>query len=274
MKYCQYPVHATLKNYIRYFWSYDMHTEKASMLHIRSFADCYPRLIYQDLSLSSPIKTALGDTMPVCYLSGMDTKPSDGFWESRFSHFGVSFYPHALHTLFRIDASELINETPNILALHKTELPNLLIKANNHGERVSVLTRYFYDRLYRSRTDLLINNLLHQKHAYQLGTNGSMAKIASEYKISERQLQRRFKQNIGVTASKFSRVNKFEQSLQLLPSTKYGGLTQLAYNLGYADQSHFINDFKAFSGITPYDFITQEKLGAESSSFIYENDNI
>ncbi len=62
MKYCQYPVDPVLQSWIRYFWSYDADASAVTTLYIRSFADCYPRLIFQDISSFSPIKNAAGDT--------------------------------------------------------------------------------------------------------------------------------------------------------------------------------------------------------------------
>lgn len=269
MKYQQYPVHPALQHWIRYFWSYQGDEITAQPLHIRSFADCYPRLIFQDIASFSPVKNGDGDIMPICYLSGLDTKPSDGYWESRFSHFGVSFFPHALHALFRIDASEITNETPDILALDKTIIPHILLTATSNLERVDILSKYFYERLFKVKNDKIINDLIHQPLIHQLGVDGNLSTIADHYNISERQMQRRFKQSVGVTASKFNRVQKFEKALKLMSSARYGTLTRVAYDLGYADQSHFIADFKAFSGLSPYEFIRKTNIGSESASFIY-----
>ncbi len=269
MTYTQYPVHPSLQNWIRYFWSYQSDAAKIDKLHIRSFADCYPRLIFQDIHSFSPIQTEDGYVMPACYLSGLDTKPSGGNWETRFSHFGVSFYPHTLHAVFRLDAAGITNETPDILALDNTGLTDLLLMARTNQERVSILSKYFYDKLFVVKKDRIINDLVHQPLMNQICNDGNLANIAGHYNISERQLQRRFKQNIGVSASKFKRLQKFEKALQLMSSARYGTLTRLGYDLGYSDQSHFISDFKEFSGLSPYEFIKMTNLGSESASFIY-----
>ncbi|WP_447637245.1 helix-turn-helix domain-containing protein [Flavobacterium microcysteis] len=269
MNYKQYPVHPALKNWIRYFWSYDVCTSTASALHIRSFADRYPRLVFQDICSFSPIKDARGTVRPVCYLSGIDTQPSDAFWDSQFSHFGVSFHPHALHLLFGINAAELTDQMPDIQLLDKTEIPNLLLTAKSHIERVSILSDYFYKRISMAKGDTVIDHLFHGDWADRLENEKNLAAIASHYHISERQLQRRFKQNVGISARKFARIAKFEKALPALSSADYGSLTQLAYDLEYADQSHFIKDFKLFSGLSPYEFVKQSSLGSESASFIY-----
>ncbi len=269
MKYAQYPVPRSLQNWIRYFWSYDAHTPEVSTLHIRSFADCYPRLIFQDLHAYAPIKDGAGNVMPACFLSGLDTRPSDAFWESRFSHFGVSFYPHALHTFFRIDATALTNEMPDLLFLDKSPVSHLLLSANSHHERVTVLSNYFLGKIATIQTDPIITHFFNTQQAQKLDVAGNLSGIASEYGISERQLQRKFKTHVGVSASKFIRIQKFEKALGLIANARYGELTNIAYELGYSDQAHFINDFRTFTQLAPYEFLKSANLGSESNAFIY-----
>lgn len=269
MNYKQYPVHPALASWIRYFWSYDVSTSEVRALHIRSFADRYPRLVFQDLRSFSPIKGADGGIKPICYLSGVDTQPTHAFWDSQFSHFGVSFQPHALHTFFGINAADLTDQMPDIGLLDKTKIPALLLEAKDHLERISILSHYFYKRIAMAKGDAIINHLFQGDWADRLDNEKSLAAIASHYHISERQLQRKFKQNVGVSARKFARIAKFESSLRALADTEYGSLTQVAYDLDYTDQSHFIKDFKLFSGLSPYEFVRQANLGSESASFIY-----
>ncbi|WP_166923387.1 helix-turn-helix domain-containing protein [Flavobacterium poyangense] len=269
MKYTTYPVHEKLKTWIRYFWSYDASVVKKEELHIRSFADQYPRLIFQDISTFSPIRDAQGNTMPLCYLSGVDTRPTEAFWENQFSHFGVSFYPHALHAFFRINAAELTNEMPDILLLDTTEIPFLLLNAKDHRERVAILSKYFFEKIDNGKIDIALSDLIHSHNFQCYNGEKDQKKIARHYGFSERQLQRRFKTNVGVSMTKFNRLARFEKALKVLPSAVYGELTTLTYDLNYADQSHLISDFKEFSDLSPYQFIKKESLGAESSSFIY-----
>lgn len=269
MTYQQYPVHPALRNWIRYFWSYDVYTTDVQALHIRSFADRYPRLIFQDMNTSSPIREATGSAKPICYLSGIDTLPTEAFWESRFSHFGVSFQPHALQAIFGIRADELTNQTPDLQLLEKKELTDWLLGAKDHTERTTILSHYFYGKLAQNRPDAIINDLFCGHWADELDDGLRLGALANHYHLSERQFQRRFKQSVGVSARKFARLAKFEKSLGALANARYGSLTQLAYSLGYTDQSHFIKDFQLFSGLSPYAFAKDTILGSESSSFIY-----
>lgn len=57
-------------------------------------------------------------------------------------------------------------------------------------------------------------------------------------------------QYIGITPNLFNKINRFQLSLKHI-AKKEASLTSIAYECGYFDQSHFIRDFKSFTGITP-----------------------
>jgi len=73
---------------------------------------------------------------------------------------------------------------------------------------------------------------------------------ANRYNVTPRYLQKLFVQYTGMTPKLFSKINRFQLSLQLI-SRNESSFTAIAYDCGYADQSHFIRDFKSFTGTTP-----------------------
>jgi AraC-like DNA-binding protein len=69
-------------------------------------------------------------------------------------------------------------------------------------------------------------------------------------KLSERHLRRLCKQHLGLNAEDVLLYRKYIVALQHLHSADTF-LTQVAYQSGFYDQSHFIREFKAFTGLTP-----------------------
>ena len=69
--------------------------------------------------------------------------------------------------------------------------------------------------------------------------------------ISERQFERRFSQTVGVPPQFYIRVKRFNEAVRLMKAGQFEALTAIAHALGFHDQSHFIRDIKAFSGMTP-----------------------
>jgi len=74
--------------------------------------------------------------------------------------------------------------------------------------------------------------------------------VASRYGITSRYLQKLFSNHTGLTPKLYSKINRFQNSLRLV-AKKNTSLTTIAYECGYFDQSHFIREFKAFTGVLP-----------------------
>jgi AraC-like DNA-binding protein len=69
--------------------------------------------------------------------------------------------------------------------------------------------------------------------------------------ISERQFERRFTQTVGLSPQVYIRVKRFNEAIRLIKTRQFERLTDVACALNFSDQSHFIHDFQAFSGMTP-----------------------
>ncbi|MGY0037518.1 helix-turn-helix domain-containing protein [Pedobacter sp. NJ-S-72] len=77
--------------------------------------------------------------------------------------------------------------------------------------------------------------------------------VASRYGVSSRYLQKIFLNYSGLGPNLFSKIARFQKSVHLV-ANKDSSLTTIAHQCGYFDQSHFIKDFKFFTGSTPSRF--------------------
>jgi len=264
MHYRQYAPAELLRNLVRYYWSLDGQQFSISRLSILSFGDRYPRLIFQDIDCFEPIlHEETGEEMPLCYLKGVRTRPTEVFMHGAFSHFGVSFYPHALTTFFGIGADDLTNQMPDINLVYRCNLAERL-RNRTHLDRVAILDSFLLGKMAKMSLDFSVQSIIHKKE----GVCG-MEKLASSFRISERQLQRRFKKQVGIPLKRYERISRFELALHQLATVNYRKLTSIAFELGYTDQSHFIKEFQEFAGMSPYHFVRNKSVGAESSSFLY-----
>jgi AraC-like DNA-binding protein len=76
-----------------------------------------------------------------------------------------------------------------------------------------------------------------------------IGKMAGDFSTTERQLERRFQQWIGTSPKRFAALLRFQKSLELLKNGMVGA--EVAYECGYFDQAHFIQEFKNFTGVSP-----------------------
>lgn len=77
----------------------------------------------------------------------------------------------------------------------------------------------------------------------------SLAAIAVELALSERQLERRFLLRVGMMPKRFARLARFQRAVSLMNSAP--ALATVAQDAGYYDQSHFVREFRVFAGTPP-----------------------
>ena len=88
----------------------------------------------------------------------------------------------------------------------------------------------------------------------------AFSQARQELGISQRYAQLLFREYGGVSPSLYAKIIRFLEATMQPPKTG-DSLTHFALDLGYYDQSHFIRDFKRFSGFTPRQYFRQpEKL--------------
>jgi len=74
--------------------------------------------------------------------------------------------------------------------------------------------------------------------------------------LSARQFRRVCLQLTGLTPKQLCRAIRFREAVAQLMNDGRLGLATIALELGYYDQAHFINEFRAFSGLTPSEYYT------------------
>jgi AraC-like DNA-binding protein len=79
----------------------------------------------------------------------------------------------------------------------------------------------------------------------------SVAECAKSVGVSERWLSQVFREYVGIAPKMWCRIRRFQLAVIALHKGVEVPWTELALRCGYYDQSHFANDFRAFSGINP-----------------------
>ena len=87
------------------------------------------------------------------------------------------------------------------------------------------------------------------------GGIAEVGEIAQAMGISRRQLERRVTRQVGMPPKRLSRTVRLQRILAMLGNGYRYRLTDLAYQYGYADQSHFVNDIRSLTGRTPGYFL-------------------
>lgn len=78
-----------------------------------------------------------------------------------------------------------------------------------------------------------------------------VAECARSVGVSERRLSQVFREQVGIAPKMWCRIRRFQAAARVLHNGADVPWAELALRCGYYDQSHFANDFRAFSGINP-----------------------
>ena len=88
-----------------------------------------------------------------------------------------------------------------------------------------------------------------------------MDALANETNLSTRQLERVFREHVGLSPKTYSRLVRFDRAARGIDARGTSPWTHFALTHGYSDQAHFINDFKEFAGVTPAQFESELSTG-------------
>jgi AraC-like DNA-binding protein len=235
--------------------------------------NCLPGIVFQHHNGHSPLdnivtRSGFRQGAPTLFVYGQITEP--GIMHHKnvpFTTIQVVLKPHALQTLLGIKASALTNAVVPLNEFAAEDLNLRLMEAGSTRECIALVTGFLAAKLMRAKTrDCLIEESLSliQKSAGCI----SVKFLLERLNISERQFERRFIQTVGIAPQFYIRVKRFNAAIRLMQTRQFEKMTDVAHALNFYDQSHFIRDIKAFSGITPKSLF--EKMGAfEQSQSVY-----
>jgi AraC-like DNA-binding protein len=174
---------------------------------------------------------------------------------------GIRFFPSAA-ACFLNDKVALFNNQVvdfNDVSGDAVTLYSKLLETTQWNKKIQLVEDFLLHRLQASERRLgritLVDEIMKE-----IGKNDffdNIENVASRYGITSRYLQKLFLQYTGLTPKLYSKINRFQTSLQLV-TKRNTSLTSIAYDCGYFDQSHFIREFKSFTGFTPSGYLFEK----------------
>ena len=90
----------------------------------------------------------------------------------------------------------------------------------------------------------------------------AVAKLAEELGWSRKRLVARFQEEVGLPPKALARLLRFEHARELGSQADRPSWAEIAFECGYYDQSHLINEFRAVTGRTPVTFFQDNAAAA------------
>ena len=103
----------------------------------------------------------------------------------------------------------------------------------------------------------LVNEIIARSQSAQELT---VRDLAAEFGTSLRSLQSLFERYVGVGLKWIMLRDRLQHATLIAETVDHPDWTQIAYDLGYSDQSHFINDFKRIVGVSPGKYSREARL--------------
>jgi len=178
------------------------------------------------------------DNQLIVVLLGLETQPKYANQEVT-NFYSVSFNPLAIEYLFTDSIADIIN-TGKILPYNFWDF-----SIDDLGD-FEVFCKKITAKIHALLPDKIDER---KQHLFELifTSNGeiSIKELSEKIFWSQRQINRYFNQQFGLSIKAYCKILRFQASL---PYIKNG---ELYPQLNFTDQSHFIKEIKQFSGVSP-----------------------
>lgn len=168
--------------------------------------------------------------------------------ESRL--FGIQFRPGAFTHFYNYEP--MSRSANRVQEFERSMFPDLQ-QAIRHF--VPYLDKFYLDRLSPPKYSLIAVLTDIERHGGQIKTSA----LAKRHFTTERQLERQFRQQVGVSPKEFSNLTRFKRALEKIQHNRNRrSLTDIAWECGYYDHAHLTNDFRQYAGTTPTGLILSD----------------
>jgi len=194
------------------------------------------------------------------YLYGQTIEPISLHIKGVFKLLILQLYPFAVRILLGVDPKVLNDDCYDLMLVEDVDTQSTLEKLRNtedNNDILEILADYV--------NELVQNASINPDYRIKLATNLilkangniSIKEVRDRLYVTERTLERHFLKEMGVTTKQFAKIIQFSSSMKQISEMDYVNLTEIGYDTGFADQSHFIRTFKRYAGKTPKEFQKQ-----------------
>ncbi|MCB0281580.1 MAG: helix-turn-helix transcriptional regulator [Calditrichaeota bacterium] len=249
-----------LSPFVEFFWSGKFNVNAVSFFSQRVVPNGYIELIIHLSDFHCELLQGSSfSPSPNYTLIGMFSKPYDVHFRATVDVFGIRFKPEGIQHIFGVPAAEInagFEDMNSVTGKHFREYTEQLKDIEHFRMQLQLSENYLLKNLNRNKI-----NLSYLNHAAEIIRRRkgmiSIEQLSAEVYISRRQLEREFKQKLGLSPKQYMRIARLNEVNRQIQNGRRILLTNLAYACGYSDQAHFIKDFKHFTGASPAVFVKE-----------------
>jgi AraC-like DNA-binding protein len=183
-------------------------------------------------------------------------------WPRDLQYLAVSFKSGGAYPFLGMPLSELQNQIvplDMIWGRSAAEIRERLYAAPTLHARFVLLEQFLLARLCEAPQRLKAVQYAVAEIARHHGAL-PIRELSANMGMSQKHLIAQFKQMVGCTPKELGRLYRFTSILASIDLTQPVDWTLVAHQFQYHDQSHFIRDFREFTGHTPTDYLRLRRL--------------
>lgn len=239
--------------------------DKGASINYRLFSDGNPGIVFhlkEPLLQHNPNHTA-AILQPRSFVYGQITHYNDIISTGELCMLVVVLQPHALLPLLGIAAHELNNsiiQLKDLFGQEACDLEDQVALASNPSSAIAVAEQFLLKKITAGfNNDRFVGDAI--TSIYKHKGIIKVQQLLSILPVTERQLERKFSEQVGISPKKFIDSVKFQnyiKQLQKIHSNK--DIAALSYACGYYDQAHLNNYFRKHTGVTPLQYKANHSL--------------
>lgn len=256
----QLPSSASLSGIVRHYLL--LESERDISQNFRLFSDGNPGIVFH---LGEPLIQSTGNygMLPRSFIYGQISQYNDVMSTGKFGMLVVVLHPYGIYSLLSIGASELNNCNINLVDIFGREASDLedqLLCTRHYHSKIEIIEKFLIAKMQgKLDPDALFKEAL--QVIYKSKGAITIEEILKKVPLTERQLERKFKQYIGTAPKKYAEIIKLQHFLKLLQYHSKGEkISDIVYECGYYDHSHLNGFFKRITGVTPNEYKRDHQL--------------
>lgn len=167
---------------------------------------------------------------------------------------GIKLMPVAAYALFHCEMSQLLDRVVPLNTITETPPPPALTQQGLDLQmRIELAVNWIEGFLAGARFHEVARIAAITDQIIAQQGMSDIESLAQQNGLTRRHLEREFKKMIGLSPKYFSRIIQFSYIFEAMRAWD-NSWVDVALNSGYFDQSHFIRNFKAFTGESPSEY--------------------
>lgn len=191
--------------------------------------------------------------VPSSFIAGQATRNYKLHISGNIGMIGIVFKPTGIYNYLSLNMKDLNDERIDF-TIYEPELNasvlDGLMNSNTVENKLDVALE-FIDSLQQKggkATDAI--TMAGNKIIENMGVV-DLALLINESFMSRRSFERKFLTEVGVSPKLYAKIRRYGYVCAMIAGKREVNFTDILFNAGYYDQSHFIKDFKYFAGRAP-----------------------